>query len=72
MQKDSLGNDLPQSVFLSSSASWEEIGKANTVNTFNLAVGVSIQKGNTVIYDKDRKQATITDEIGFTFVIMHS
>ena len=69
--KDSVGNDLPQSVRLNSGATIEQIGKAQTINSFNLAAAISLEKGKIVIYNKDEKTATITDEQGFSSFIMH-
>lgn len=70
-KKDSIGNDLPQSIFLRSDATTEQIGQALTINSFNLAVSMSLQKGLLVIYDKDRKQATVTGIKGFTYTLSH-
>lgn len=70
-KKDSIGNDLPQSIFLRSDATTEQIGQALTINSFNLAVSMSLQKGLLVIYDKDRKQSTVTGIKGFTYTLSH-
>ena len=72
LKKDSVGNDLPQTVRLNIGATIEQFGKALAINTFNLAAAVSLENGEKVIYNKDEKTATITDKNGFSSFIMHS
>ena len=70
INKDSIGNDLPQSVFLRSNET-DKIGSALRVNTFLLAAKSAMKNGSTVIYDKSRKSATITKKNGFQTTISH-
>lgn len=69
--RDSLGNCLPMRIFLPRGASWEQIGKAMTVNTFNLAAKIALKNGEMVIYDREIKEATITDKEGLISIISH-
>lgn len=69
---DSIGNELPKSVFLASHCSPQEFSKAMTISTFLLAANIAMSKGNNVIYDSVTKTATITDSKGFTSFISHS
>jgi hypothetical protein len=69
---DSIGNALPKDVWLSSNATRDEIGRALTVNSFNLAVAVAMRQGKTVVYDSGTKQATIQRADGFVFFVEHS
>lgn len=71
MQKDSNGNLLPNHVWLHTGASQDDIGAALTVNTFLLAAKIALESGKTVIYDKESKMATITDQEGNTLYISH-
>ena len=71
MTKDSLGNELPKSIHLELGSSWEQIGRASAINTFLLAVAVSMRNGSTVIYDSKLKQATITNTNGGMNTISH-
>lgn len=71
MKKDSLGNPLPQGVFLPTNATHDELGHALMVNTFNLAASVALENGKTVIYDGKTKSATILDPDGAITFISH-
>ncbi len=63
--KDSKGNDLPKGVWLNNDASLEELGKALTINFFNLAAAKAMKDGATVIYDEANKTAEIQNVDGF-------
>jgi len=69
--RDSLGKCLPMVVSLPLGASWEQIGKAMTVNTFNLAAKIALENGEMVIYDRERKEAKITDKEELISIISH-
>ena len=71
MKKDSIGNPLPQGDFLQSNATIDELDRAMTVNSFNLAAAVALDKGNTVIYDAEAKSATVSGSDGMTTFIIH-
>ena len=42
-----------------------------TVNTFNLAAKIALKNGEMVIYDREIKEATITDKEGLISIISH-
>ena len=65
---DSLGNKLPNSVLASSN---DSIDDALSINSFLLACAVAKEKGSFVVYDKDLKQANITDLTGLTSIVSH-
>ena len=71
MKKDTLGNPLPQGIMLPSNATPDQIGHALTVNSFNLAAAVALEKGNIVIYDASTKSATISKPNGMITFISH-
>ena len=66
--KDSVGNDLPKSKFVTRN---DNLGEALALNTFLLVCKVSLSKGKRVIYDKNTKQATITNKDGFISIVSH-
>jgi hypothetical protein len=67
---DSIGNELPDGkLLLSRNTGDESLTKALALNTFLLACKISMQNGQTVIYDKDRRLATITDSNGITSIV---
>ena len=62
-------NELPKS---KCGNNINELGEALATNTFLLACEIALEKGETVIYDKNSKSATITDENGFSTFVSHS
>lgn len=71
LDKDSVGNELPKSVFLGFDASLNETDRALSVNSFRLSAAFALEKGYTVIYENSRKEATIIDKEGFISYIAH-
>jgi hypothetical protein len=69
MRKDSIGNELPKSKWVSNP---NELGEALATNTFLLACEIALSKNKIVIYDKETKSATITDENGLVSFVSHS
>lgn len=68
MGKDSKGNELPKNKYCSDV---EDLGEALATNTFLLACSVEMKKGNTVVYNKKYKMATMTDKDGFQTFLSH-
>lgn len=68
MKKDSVGNPLPDSIYLPNNANAEQIGVALALNTFLLAAEVAMSKGDVVIYDAETKKATIDTPKGTIFI----
>ena len=56
LSKDSMGNPLPKGQNVTNI---NDLSEALAMNTFILACKMHMAKGNTVIYDKDSKSATI-------------
>lgn len=71
MKKDSLGNPIPQGVFLPLNATPEQRSHALTMNIFNLAASIALENGETVIYDANTKSAMILDQNGMIIFISH-
>lgn len=71
IKKDSIGNELPQGIMLTSNATAEQSSKALVMNSFLLAVRAAMQKGKFVVYDADSKTASITDEHGRESIVWH-
>lgn len=71
MEKDSVGNPLPELVCLPEKATWKQIDFALALTSFRLAISVATQKGATVIYDASSKSATITYHDGFKCGVFH-
>ena len=69
MKTDSLGNRLPEVVYLMKDSDIETSLRALSINTFLLAVNTAISNGKIVTYDAALKSATISDNnIGSTIV----
>lgn len=71
-EKDSVGTPLPERVWINPiKATQEQVGNALAVNSFRLLVDMNLKRGNVVIYDPAKKEATVTDQNGFTTFIWH-
>ena len=68
---DSVGNLLPEGIRLNAGVTADELSKALTVNTFNLAAAVAMSKGHEVVYDARTKTATIEYADGSIGEISH-
>jgi len=66
--QDSIGNQLPE---YKKCINTEGLRGALCINTFLLACNVAKSNGDTVIYDKLLKSATITDRNGFVSIVSH-
>ena len=68
---DSFGNELPRYIILDSGASKKQIADMLLIKGFLSFVQTSLSKGKTVQYDKESKQAYITDSNGMTAIVSH-
>jgi hypothetical protein len=69
---DSIGNQLPDDkLLLLPRDRNDSIMESIVLNTFLSACKIAMQNGHTVIYDKDKKLATITNLNGVQSTVSH-
>lgn len=70
--KDSFGNEIPIGRACNSSASTDEVLYQLQLTYFHIAIGLNLEKGHKVLYDKNSKKAIITKKDGEKVKLEHN